>query len=88
MHPVVLTIIIAVVAYIISVFWAHRYWSNYINKNGIDLCPEEAQVLIPMLFMWFFYWDGIEVILKHADRVKNEEEKEDTNRICGGVAGT
>jgi len=40
------------------------------NKNNINLIPEEVQVIIPMLFLWFFYWDGIEVVMKNADRKK------------------
>ena len=68
--PPVVYISIAIVGYVLSVIWAHSYWSKYMNKNNINLIPEEVQVIIPMLFLWFFYWDGIEVVMKNADRKK------------------
>jgi len=73
MHPVLIGLIILIVVYLIGFVWSHRYWSRYMNKNNINLCPEEVQIIFSMLFLWFFYWDGIEVIMKHANRYPVEE---------------
>lgn len=73
MHPMVIALIILAVVYIVGLLWAHRYWSKYMNRNRIKLSPEEVQVIVSMLFMWFLFWDGIEVIMKHADRYPDEE---------------
>lgn len=55
--------------YLIGFFWAHHYWSKYMNKNKIKLHAEEVSIIFSMLFLWFFYWDSIEIIMKHAERV-------------------
>jgi len=81
MHPAFYILIALVIGYAVSVVWVHSYWSNFMNVNNIKLCPEEAQIIIPMLFMWFFYWDGIDVIMRNADRVTDEKEN-DTERVC------
>jgi len=65
-------LIIAFVVYVASVFWAHNYWSKHMNENNLDLCAEEAHLIMMMLFAWFFFWDGIEVIMKHANKRKPE----------------
>jgi len=81
MHPAFYIFIAIIIGYAASVGWVHRYWSNFMNVNNIKLCPEEVQIIIPMLLLWFFYWDGIAVIMRNADRVINEKET-DTERVC------
>ena len=68
MHPALIGLIIVAVIYLIGLVWSHHYWSKHMNDNNIVLIPEEVQVIVPMLFGWFFFWDGIAVIMKHANR--------------------
>jgi len=81
MHPAFYIFISIFIGYAISVWWAHRYWSNFMNTNSIELCPEEAHIIIPMLLLWFFYWDGIGVIMRNANRV-TDEKKTNLERVC------
>ena len=64
---------VLVIIYLVGLFLTHQHWSKYMNENKINLCPEEVQIIVPMLFMWFFYWDGIGVIMNNAAKFKTEE---------------
>jgi len=61
-------VIAVLVGYLISVGWAYRYWEHHRSVCEIDLCPEEAQIIFPMIFLWFFYWDSIGIIMRNADK--------------------
>ena len=56
-------LIVVTAIYLVGLWWTHRYWSNHMNKNNIVLIPEEVSLIVPMIFGWFLFWDGIAVIM-------------------------
>ena len=73
MHPFLIGFLVILSVYLISLIWANLYWSKYLNRKNIKLCQEELSLIRLMLFGWFFFWDGIKIIIKNADRTSCEK---------------
>lgn len=68
MSSTIVLLLSLLTAYVVGYVLSYRYWNKHMNDNNIALSSEEAGLVLLMMFLYFFFWDGIEVIMKHAKR--------------------
>lgn len=66
----IITVVSIIALYLLGAWLVYRQTNQKVNDQNIELIPEEAQMLMGMILLYPLYYSEIDIILKHANRVK------------------